>query len=82
MITCAFEIVDYFYANAVAFGWIETRRTADKHQGAVISVGGAAVELGIPLGRPAGGGCRANPLSLLPPSDYVTGEVIMVTGGR
>jgi 3-oxoacyl-[acyl-carrier protein] reductase len=36
------------YANAVAFGWIETRLTADKAAGQTIEVEGQEIALGIP----------------------------------
>lgn len=84
------------YANAVAYGWIETRLTADKDRGETISVGGEAVELGIPraglearkhliaLGRPGTPEEAAGAILFLcsPLSDYVTGHLLMVTGGR
>ena len=84
------------YANAVAFGWIETRLTADKAQGETIEVAGEEIALGIPqlgldarkqiiaLGRPGTPVEAAGPILFLcsPLSDYVTGEVVMVTGGR
>ena len=84
------------YANAVAFGWIETRLTAAKGQGETIIVAGAEVALGIPqaglearknliaLGRPGTPEEAAGPILFLcsPLSDYVTGHVLMVTGGR
>jgi 3-oxoacyl-[acyl-carrier protein] reductase len=84
------------YANAVAFGWIETRLTADKSEGETIEVEGQEVALGIPrqglearknliaLGRPGTPEEAAGPILFLcsPLSDYVTGHVLMVTGGR
>lgn len=84
------------YANAVAFGWIETRLTAAKDRGETISVAGAEVALGIPqtglearknliaLGRPGTPVEAAGAILFLcsPLSDYVTGHVLMVTGGR
>lgn len=83
-------------ANAVAYGWIETRLTADKDSGETIEVAGQKVPLGIPqagldvrkqlipLGRPGTPEDAAGPILFLcsPLSDYVTGEVVMVTGGR
>ena len=82
--------------NAVAFGWIETRLTASKAQGEMIQVGGEQVALGIPqeglearrkiiaLGRPGTAEEAAGSILFLasPLSDYVTGHVLMVTGGR
>jgi 3-oxoacyl-[acyl-carrier protein] reductase len=84
------------YANAVAFGWIETRLTADKAAGQTIEVEGQEVALGIPqtglearkkiipLGRPGTPDEAAGPILFLcsPLSDYVTGHVLLVTGGR
>jgi 3-oxoacyl-[acyl-carrier protein] reductase len=83
-------------ANAVAFGWIETRLTADKAKGETIDVAGEKIALGIPqtgldfrkriipLGRPGTVEEAAGPVLFLcsPLSDYVTGHVLMVTGGR
>ncbi len=84
------------YANAVAYGWIETRLTADKAAGETIEVDGQQVALGIPqmsvearkaiipLGRAGSADEAAGPVLFLcsPLSDYVTGHVLMVTGGR
>ena len=84
------------YANVVAFGWIETRLTADKAEGEAIKVGDKDVALGIPqtgleerkkiipLGRPGTVEEAAGPILFLcsPLSDYVNGHVLMVTGGR
>lgn len=84
------------YANVVAFGWIETRLTADKAEGETIKVGDQDVALGIPqtgleerrkiipLGRPGTVEEAAGPILFLcsPLSDYVNGHVLMVTGGR
>ena len=83
-------------ANAVAFGWIDTRLTADKALGETIEVDGEKVALGIPqvglesrkqiiaLGRSGTAEEAAGPVLFLcsPLSDYVTGHVLMVTGGR
>lgn len=86
------------YANVVAYGWIDTRLTADKAQGETIEIDGQRVALGIPrvganeeearhqripLGRPGTVEEAAGPILFLasPLSNYVTGEVIMVTGG-
>ena len=84
------------YANVVAFGWIETRLTAEKVGGETIVVKGEQVALGIPqvgtgartqaipLGRAGSADEAAGPILFLcsPLSDYVTGHVLMVTGGR
>ncbi len=84
------------YANAVAFGWIETRLTADKAAGQAIQIAGEKIALGIPqtgleerkkiipLGRPGTVEEAAGPILFLcsPLADYITGHVLMVTGGR
>jgi 3-oxoacyl-[acyl-carrier protein] reductase len=84
------------YANAVSYGWIETRLTADKSQGETIKMADEEIELGIPreglearkkviaLGRPGTPEEAAGPILFLcsPLSDYVTGHVLEVTGGR
>jgi len=78
--------------NAVAYGWIDTRLTQDKEQGAVTAAG---VALGIPkaarqdmpprvpLGRPGTPEEAAGPVLFLasPLADYVSGAVLLVTGG-
>lgn len=83
-------------ANAVSFGWIETRLTADKARGEAIEVAGEKVELGIPqtglearkqmiaLGRPGSPEEAAGPILFLcsPLSNYVTGHLLKVDGGR
>jgi len=83
-------------ANAVAFGFIETRLTQAKEKGEQIEVGGEKVDLGIPeqtramagmlipLGRPAQPSEAAAPVLFLasPLSDYVHGQVLNVTGGQ
>jgi len=81
--------------NAVAYGFIETRLTAVKEQGTRIRIGGREVDVGIPdaareafkqmipLGRPGTPDEAAGPVLFLasPLSDYVSGIVLMVTGG-
>jgi len=81
--------------NAVAFGWIDTRLTRPKEAGAVIESAGQTVSLGIPagqwealrstipLGRPGTPDEAAGAMLFLasPLSDYVTGQVLKVTGG-
>jgi len=81
--------------NAVAYGFIETRLTAAKTREERASVDGHAVALGIPdsireaairgipLGRPGTTRDAAGPVLFLssPLSDYVTGIVLLVTGG-
>jgi 3-oxoacyl-[acyl-carrier protein] reductase len=83
-------------ANAVSFGWIETRLTADKAQGEAIEVAGEKVALGIPqsglearkqliaLGRPGTPEEAAGPILFLcsPLANYVTGHLLKVDGGR
>ena len=81
--------------NAVAFGWIETRLAAEKEKDVKIARGDAEISLGIPaerrdmlrqmipLGR-AGTPQEAAGAVLFfcsPLSDYVSGQVLEVTGG-
>jgi 3-oxoacyl-[acyl-carrier protein] reductase len=81
--------------NAVAYGFIETRLTAAKESQQAVHVGENEVQLGIPeqmrqvamqfipLGRPGTAEEAAGPVLFLasPLSDYVTGHVLLVTGG-
>ena len=81
--------------NAVAYGFIETRLTQAKEKHEKITRGDKEVELGIPqsmidmaknvipLGRPGTPDEAAGPVLFLasPLSDYVTGGVVLVTGG-
>jgi 3-oxoacyl-[acyl-carrier protein] reductase len=81
--------------NAVAYGFIDTRLTQPKERHETIKVADKQVELGIPeemrqlalkmipLGRPGTPEEAAGPVLFLasPLSDYVTGAVILVTGG-
>ncbi len=82
--------------NAVAFGFVETRLTAAKEEGAEITApSGEKIELGIPeqlrtmaqavipLGRPATPTEAASPVLFLasPLSNYVHGQVLNITGG-
>jgi 3-oxoacyl-[acyl-carrier protein] reductase len=81
--------------NAVAYGFIETRLTQAKENQERMQVGDKAVELGIPdamrqmaknfipLGRAGTPDEAAGPVLFLasPLSDYVTGAVLLVTGG-
>ena len=81
--------------NAVAYGFIETRLTAAKDQSVKEEVDGQLVELGIPeemrrraqamipLGRAGSPEEAAGPVLFLasPLADYVTGHVVLVTGG-
>jgi len=81
--------------NAVAYGFIDTRLTQAKEKQEKINVEGKEVELGIPesmrqmaanfipLGRPGTPDEAAGPVLFLasPLSDYVSGAVILVTGG-
>jgi 3-oxoacyl-[acyl-carrier protein] reductase len=81
--------------NAVAYGFIETRLTQAKEKQETIKVGDKEVELGIPeqmrqmaknfipLGRPGTPDEAAGPVLFLasPLSDYVTGHILLVTGG-
>jgi 3-oxoacyl-[acyl-carrier protein] reductase len=82
--------------NTVAYGWIETRLTEAKEKAGSISWHGKEVAVGIPeerrqaiakvtpLGRPGTVEEAAGPILFLasPLSDYVSGQVILVTGGR
>jgi 3-oxoacyl-[acyl-carrier protein] reductase len=81
--------------NAVAFGFIDTRLTQAKTEDTVIEVDGRTVQVGvpeqmramsamlIPLGRPATPEEAAAGIFFLcsPYSNYVTGQVLNVTGG-
>jgi 3-oxoacyl-[acyl-carrier protein] reductase len=81
--------------NAVAYGFIETRLTQAKEKAEKIEREGKQVELGIPeemrqmavrfipLGRAGTPDEAAGPVLFLasPLSDYVTGHVVLVTGG-
>jgi 3-oxoacyl-[acyl-carrier protein] reductase len=81
--------------NAVAYGFIETRLTQAKEKHETIQREGKDVELGIPdamrqmavntipLGRSGTPEDAAGPVLFLasPLSDYVTGAVVLVTGG-
>jgi 3-oxoacyl-[acyl-carrier protein] reductase len=81
--------------NAVAYGFIETRLTQAKEKQETIQVGDKEVELGIPdamrqmaknfipLGRAGTPDEAAGPVLFLasPLSDYVSGAVLLVTGG-
>ena len=82
--------------NAVAFGFVETRLTAAKESGNVMTKDGEEIQLGIPeqmrqmaamiipIGRPASPQEAAGPVFFLcsPWADYVHGQVINVTGGQ
>ncbi|HWK18330.1 MAG TPA: SDR family NAD(P)-dependent oxidoreductase [Solirubrobacteraceae bacterium] len=81
--------------NAVAFGFIETRLTAAKDDTNVSEIAGEKVQLGIPaqlrsiasmlipLGRPGTPKEAAGGVFFLcsPWSNYVTGQVLNITGG-
>jgi 3-oxoacyl-[acyl-carrier protein] reductase len=82
--------------NAVAFGYIETRLTASKDDANVMEIDGEKVQLGIPdqmrgmaamlipLGRPGTPEEAAGGVFFLcsPWSNYVTGQVLNITGGQ
>jgi 3-oxoacyl-[acyl-carrier protein] reductase len=82
--------------NAVAFGYIETRLTASKDESNVMQIGGETVQLGIPdplrgpatmlipLGRPGTPQEAAGGVFFLcsPWSNFVSGQVLNVTGGQ
>ncbi|MGH2479030.1 MAG: SDR family NAD(P)-dependent oxidoreductase, partial [Ktedonobacteraceae bacterium] len=83
-------------ANAVCYGFIETRLTAAKENAEKLVRDGEEVSMGvpdamrsmapmlIPLGRPGTPEEAAGPMLFLasPLSDYVSGHVLEVTGGR
>ena len=82
--------------NAVAFGFVETRLTAAKESGNMMTKDGEEIQLGIPeqmramaamiipLGRPASPEEAAGPVFFLcsPWANYVHGQVLHVTGGQ
>src|SRR6201992_1915204 len=82
--------------NAVAFGFIETRLTAEKEESNVMEIDGERVQLGIPgqmrqlpssltpLGRPGSPAEAAGGVFLLctPWANYITGQVLGITGGQ
>ena len=82
--------------NCVCYGFIETRLTAAKESAETVQRGGEEVTLGvpdqlrqmapllIPLGRPGTPEEAAGPMLFLasPLSNYVSGIVLEVTGGR
>lgn len=81
--------------NAVAFGWIDTRLTRDKEKGVKIRRGETEIALGVPaaqreisktlvpLGRPGTPQEAAGAILFFtsPLSDYISGQVLEVTGG-
>jgi len=81
--------------NAVAYGFIDTRLTAAKDKSQKAEVDGHTVEIGIPdkmrqmaimtipLGRAGTPEDAAGPVLFLasPLADYVTGNIVLVTGG-
>jgi 3-oxoacyl-[acyl-carrier protein] reductase len=82
--------------NAVAFGFIETRLTAPKTDESVVDIGGEKVQIGvpeqmrqmasfvIPLGRPGTPEEAAGGVFFLcsPWSNYISGQVLNITGGQ
>ncbi len=82
--------------NAVAFGWIETRLTASKVEENTMEIDGETVQLGIPepmrgmapmlipIGRPGTAEEAAGGVFFLcsPWSNFVSGQVLNVTGGQ
>lgn len=82
-------------ANAVAYGWVETRLTASKEDAGELSRDGDKVALGIlstqgemlkiviPMGRGGTPDKAAGVILFLasPLSNYVSGQVIEMTGG-
>jgi 3-oxoacyl-[acyl-carrier protein] reductase len=81
--------------NAVAFGFIDTRLTASKSDETVIEVEGRTIQVGVPeqmrsmlggmvpLGRSGKPHEAAGGIAFLcsPWSDYVTGQVVNISGG-
>jgi len=81
--------------NCVAFGWIETRLTEPTTEAKTITVEGRELKVGVgphivqsfsqrcPLGRPGSVKEAAGSIYLYcaPESDYITGQVISVSGG-
>src|SRR6202451_4368829 len=82
--------------NAVAFGFIETRLTADKDGDNTMEIDGETIQLGIPsqmrqlapalipMGRPGTPAEAAGGVFLLctPWANYITGQVLNITGGQ
>jgi 3-oxoacyl-[acyl-carrier protein] reductase len=82
--------------NAVAFGYIETRLTADKDGDNTMTIDGEKVQLGIPsqmrqlapalipMGRPGTPAEAAGGVFLLctPWANYITGQVLTISGGQ
>jgi 3-oxoacyl-[acyl-carrier protein] reductase len=82
-------------ANAIAYGWIDTRLTKEKEAGVTLEWEGKKVSVGIPeahqeimtamipLGRPGTPEEAAGPILFFasPLSDYVSGQVLFVSGG-
>jgi 3-oxoacyl-[acyl-carrier protein] reductase len=82
-------------ANAVAFGFVETRLTAPKEEAGTFDADGETIELGvsdqvlqtakmlIPFGRAATTREAAGPIVFLcsPWADYITGQVLPIGGG-
>src|SRR5262245_38663516 len=82
--------------NAVAFGWIETRLTANKDASNTMEIDGQTVQLGIPeqmrsvapmlipIGRPGTPAEAAGGVFFLcsPWSNFVHGQVLNITGGQ
>jgi len=84
-------------ANTIAFGYVQTRLTAAKEEGASIEISGKKVALGIPkavgggsptalipLGRPASPDEAASGILFLasPLASFVSGHTLEVTGGQ
>jgi len=82
--------------NAVAFGYIETRLTADKDGDNTMEIDGERIQLGIPsqmrqlapalipIGRPGTPAEAAGGVFLLctPWANYITGQVLTISGGQ
>jgi 3-oxoacyl-[acyl-carrier protein] reductase len=82
--------------NCVAFGWIETRLTEPTTQAKTINIEGRELSVGVgphivqsysqrcPLGRPGNVKEAAGSIYMYcaPESDYISGQVVLVSGGN
>ncbi|MNX90275.1 3-oxoacyl-[acyl-carrier-protein] reductase FabG [compost metagenome] len=82
--------------NCVAFGWIETRLTEPTTEAKTINIEGRELSVGVgphivqsysqrcPLGRPGNVKEAAGSIYMYcaPESDYISGQVVLVSGGN